>query len=91
MSTAVLTRPKPRIAAERTAPTVLDEHYTLPFGLAAQLLGRSADDMHRLVQYSQINAGHGVEGPLQVTANGHSVTLLSVLAYRRVTADSRTA
>jgi hypothetical protein len=91
MPSAVLAHPKPRIAAERVQTTVLDEHFTLPFDLAAELLDCSEDDMRRLVQYSQRNAKHGIEGPLQVAANGHSVTLLSVFSYRRLTANLRTA
>lgn len=91
MPSVVLARPKPRIAAERGQTTVLDEHYTLPFDLAAELLGCSEDDIRRLVQYSQMNAENGIKGPLQVAANGHSVTLQSVFAYRRLTANSRTA
>ncbi|MFJ4902901.1 hypothetical protein [Streptomyces sp. NPDC088727] len=45
--------------------------------------------MRRLIEYSQINAKSGIEGPLTVRKN-QGVTLLSVLAYRRATASSHT-
>ncbi|WP_428957900.1 hypothetical protein [Streptomyces sp. cg35] len=84
MSVSAFTRP--------ATFTPLDEHWTLTFEQAAVMLRMSADKVRRLVKYSQLNADCGIEGPLQVTDNGHSVTLQSVVAYNRQRAtSSRTA
>lgn len=82
MPSATASRP----ASERVTHELIDDSYVLPYDLAAQLLGCTEEDVQRLVQYSQLNAKTGVEGPLTVKFAG--VTLLSVLAYRRLTAAS---
>lgn len=80
----------PRLGSERVQCELIDDSYTLPLRLAAELLGCSVEDMRRLVEYSLLNAKSGTEGPLKVMKN-QGVTLLSVLAYRRLTAASRIA
>lgn len=80
----------PRIGSERVQSELIDDSYTLPLDLAAQLLGCSEEDVRRLVEYSLLNAKSGIEGPLKVRRN-RGVTLLSVLAYRRQTAASHIA
>jgi hypothetical protein len=80
----------PRLASEHVTSELIDDSYTLPLDLAAQLLGCSEEDARRLVDYSQLNAKSGIEGPLTVKRN-QGVTLLSVLAYRRQTATAHSA
>ncbi|MFD8648660.1 hypothetical protein [Streptomyces mirabilis] len=80
----------PRIGSERVTSELIDDSYTVPLDLAAQLLGCSGEDVQRLVEYSQLNAKSGIEGPLTVKRN-QGVTLLSVLAYRRQTAVAHIA
>lgn len=75
---------KPRLASETLALHAdVDDSFTLPLGIAAQWLNCTPAAMRRLVQYSQMNAEHGIDGPLKVSATGQSVTLTSVFAYRR--------
>lgn len=80
----------PRLGSERVTSELIDDSYTLPLDLAAQLLGCSEEGARRLVEYSQLNAKSGIEGPLKVRRN-QGVTLLSVLAYRRQTAVAHIA
>ncbi|MDQ1041553.1 hypothetical protein QFZ75_008055 [Streptomyces sp. V3I8] len=70
----------PSIATERVVRQTIDDTYTLPLALAAELLGCEEKDMRRLVKRSKHNAESGVSWPLRF--NGSGVTLLSLLAYR---------
>lgn len=58
------------------------DDYTVDFALAAQLLDRTVDEVRDLAKMSQASAVYGTPWPFVVTPDGHSVTLLSLLAYR---------
>ncbi|MFD7835638.1 hypothetical protein [Streptomyces sp. NPDC059761] len=86
MPSTAFARPKPRLKSEQMSRTPVDEHYTLSFEAAAELLGLSMKQMQVLVRYSKRNAATGIPGPLTLTDNGHSVQLQSLFDYRRLSA-----
>ncbi|MGW9067943.1 hypothetical protein ACWGQT_00625 [Streptomyces yangpuensis] len=86
MPSVLSARPRPRLTSAQVSRTPLDEHYTLSFDSAAELLDLSKTQMATLVRYSKRNAATGIPGPLTLTDNGHGVQLQSLFDYRRSSA-----
>ncbi|MGW1436830.1 hypothetical protein ACWD7M_16465 [Streptomyces griseus] len=64
-------------------PVSVDEAYTVSVTLAAQLLGRTEPEVEKLVEISRRNVKNEIDGPLVIADGGLSLTLASVLDYRR--------